>query len=201
LKFSSAAVDGSVLQAGAASKRPEVALAEEHILAARGEIKAARLLRVPDLALQARRESFEKDSSDGVAVVIRIPILDWGSAKAEKERAAKEVESREKQLETVKNAVSLDVEQAMQRVNTATGIVRDYEGGILENSEQLAAMPRKGYEKGASNYLEVLEAQRTLRSIKSAYYSALAEHAIALAQLEWASGGSFKTNSSTEVKR
>jgi outer membrane protein TolC len=60
------------------------------------------------------------------------------------------------------------VEQAMQQVNTAYSIVREYEGGILEKSEQLAAMARKGYEKGASNYLEVLEAQRTLRSTKSA---------------------------------
>lgn len=196
LKFSPAALDGRALQAAAAGKRPEVAIAQDQLLAARGEIKAARLLRVPDLALQARRESFDKDSDGGVAIAISIPVLDWGSAKAEKQRATLEAQSREKQLEAVRNAVSLDVDQAMQRANTAHSIVREYEGGILEKSEQLAAMARKGYEKGASSYLEVLEAQRTLRSIKTAYYSALAEHTKALAQLEWASGGSI-----AEVKK
>ena len=96
--------------------------------------------------------------------------------------------SREKQLEAVRNGVALDVEQAAQMVETSSQIAREYRAGILEKSDELARMAQTGYEKGATSYLEVLEAQRTLRSTRTAYYSALADHAKALAQLEWATG-------------
>jgi cobalt-zinc-cadmium efflux system outer membrane protein len=67
-------------------------------------------------------------------------------------------------------------------------VVREFQSGILTKSEELARMARVGYEKGATGYLEVLEAQRTLRSARTDYYSALADHAKSLAQLEWATG-------------
>jgi cobalt-zinc-cadmium efflux system outer membrane protein len=103
------------------------------------------------------------------------------------------VAARQKQLEAARNAVVLDVEQAVRAIATAARVVREYEGGIMDKSARLADMAQKGYEKGATSYLEVLEAQRTLRSVRTAYYSALADHAKALAQLDWASG--------TEVNR
>ncbi len=193
--------DGSALRSAALKLRPEMAVAQAQLSAAQAEVRFARLLRSPDLALQARKSSFDSDSENGLAIAVNIPIVDWGSAKAEKERAATAAQAQEKHLEATRNSVSLEVELAAQRVNTAAKIVLEYQGGILEKSEQLAAMARKGYEKGASSYLEVLEAQRTHRSIRSAYYSALAEHAIALAQLEWASGGPIQASSKAEVKK
>lgn len=72
-------------------------------------------------------------------------------------------------------------------------IVREYQGGILEQSERLAQLARTGYERGATSYLEVLEAQRTLRSTKTDYISALAKYAEAIARLEWATGCSLLT--------
>lgn len=190
LAFSEAPFDRGALLASALNNRPEIASARAQFSAAQAEIRAAKLRRVPDLALQARKESFDSsDTNGGVAIAISLPVLDWGSAAAEKRRAQIAAQSREKQLESVRNGVSLDVEQAIQRVNTASQIVREYQGGVVAKSEELATMARKGYEKGANSYLELLEAQRTLRSVRSDYYSALAEHAKALVQLEWAAGG------------
>jgi cobalt-zinc-cadmium efflux system outer membrane protein len=200
LAFLDAQMDRAALQISAVAQRPEVASAQSQLFAARGEISAARLRTVPDVALEARRETFTPDSESGVALAINLPVLDWGSAKAARRSAAATAQSREKQLEAAKNGVLLDVEQAAQRVDATARIVREYQGGILEKSERLAAMAKKGYEKGASNYLELLEAQRTLRSTKTAYYSALAEHAKALAQLEWAVGCPIQATKVAEVK-
>ncbi|MCE5322516.1 TolC family protein [bacterium] len=188
LIFNDVCIDCAGLLTSALARRPEIASACAQYTSAQAQIKAAKLLRVPDLALQARRESFDNDSDNGVAIAINLPLLDWGSARAEERRARLAARSREKQVEAVRNNISLDIEQAVQRVNTASQVVREYQGGVLTTSEELATMARKGFEKGASSYLEVLEAQRTLRSVRSDYYSALAEHAKALAQLEWASG-------------
>jgi cobalt-zinc-cadmium efflux system outer membrane protein len=201
LVFNDALIDRADLLALALNRRPEIVSACAQLSAARGQIKAAELRRAPDIALQARRESFDKDSDSGVAVAINLPWLDWGATGAEKRRAQVAAQSQEKQLEAVRNEVSLDVEQAIQRLVTTSQIVREYQGSVLAKSEELAAMARKGYENGASSYLEVLEAQRTLRSVRSDYYSALAEHAKALAQLEWALGCNILQSESPEVKK
>ena len=145
--------------------------------------------RCPDLAIQARqRRSSSPAARDGIAIVATLPIIDWGSARAERKRAEAAAQSRQKSLEAVRRQVALDVDLAARELQTSSGIVREYQKGILDKSDQLAQMARKGFEKGATSYLEVLEAQRTLRSTRAAYYSALADNAKAIAQLEWAIG-------------
>lgn len=201
LTFSDVTLDRNALLASALNSRPEVSAATAQVAAARSGIRAAKLRRVPDLAVQARKEQFDPGGNGGVALAVLLPVLDWGSIKADVKRAESAAQSQDKQLEAVKNAVSLDVEQAVQLVNTSSQIVGEYQGGILEKSEELANMARTGYEKGATGYLEVLEAQRTLRSTRTAYYSALANHAKSKAQLEWATGCTISGVGSTEVSR
>lgn len=201
LAYRDVCIDRASLIASALNRRPEIASACAQSASTQAQIRAAKLLRVPDLALQARRESFDNDSDGGVAIAINLPLLDWGSTRAEERQARLAAQSREKQMEAVRNSVSLDVEKAIQRVNTASQVVREYQGGVLTASEELATMARKGFEKGASSYLEVLEAQRTLRSVSSDYSSALAEHAKALAQLEWASGCAVSQMGTLEVNK
>lgn len=196
-----AALDGQRLQALALSRRPEVASAQAELGAARGRVQAARLQRVPDLAVQARRETFEPDSDSGIALAVNLPIIDWGSVKAESRRAEAAARSQERRLQAVTNQVALDVEQAIQQARTASQVVQEYQGGILEKSERLTQMARTGYEKGATSLLEVLEAQRTLRSTRTGYYSALADQARAIAQLEWAIGCELTDVVIPEVKK
>jgi cobalt-zinc-cadmium efflux system outer membrane protein len=200
LGFTETAADRNALQAWAIAHRPEVAAAQAQNAAAKGQVRVARLLRVPDLALQARTGTFATDTDRGVAVGLMLPLLDWGSAKSETKRAESAALSQEKLFEATRNAVSLDVEQAIQQVETSSEIVRGYQKGILDKSEQLAQMAQKGYEKGATSYLEVLEAQRTLRAVKTDYLTALANHSKALAQLEWATGAPAVQTSLSEEK-
>lgn len=188
LTFTDTTPDRDALLASALSSRPEVAAAAAQVQAARGEIRAAKLRRAPDVALQARKGAFEAGSDRGVALAISLPLLDWGSVRADVRRAEITAESRQRHLEAVKTSLSLEVEQSTQLVTTSSRVVREYQSGILGRSEELAQMARTGYEKGATSYLEVLEAQRTLRSVKAAYCLALAEHAKSIAQLEWACG-------------
>lgn len=201
LAFHQTCVDKAGLIASALGNRPEIASASARLSAAQTQIKAANLKLVPDIAIQARKESFNQDSDEGVAIAVNLPVLDWGSVRSEKRQARFSAQSREKQLEAARNSVLLEVELASQRLCTAAKVVQEFEGGILTKSEELAKMARTGYEKGASSYLELLEAQRTLRSVRSDYYSALAEHAKAIAQLEWAVGCPVSLSDDTEVKK
>jgi outer membrane protein, heavy metal efflux system len=196
LEFSSPVLDKDKLVAAAVSARPEVRSAASQLTASRRQIAAAKLRLAPDVVLQARKETFDGDG--GIAVSVTLPIFDWGSVRAEKRQAETASLGKQKELEAVRNSVALDVEQAVRAVETAARIVREYQGGILDKSAQLAAMAQKGYEKGATGYLEVLEAQRTHRNVRREYLSALAGHARAVAQLEWAAGIDLKA---AEVKK
>lgn len=197
----SVSMDQNALRNAALSKRPELASAQSQLSAAQERIDAARLLRMPDLAIQARKESFRGGSDSGVAVAVTLPLWDWGSARAEKRSAEAMAESQQKRLEAIAVDVVADVARALGQVQAADLILREYESGILDQSEQLAAMAAKGYEKGAGSYLELLEAQRTLRAARSSYYIALTDHAKALAQLEWAIGCPIESVSDTEVTK
>ena len=180
-------VDRSTLAAGALESRPEVLAKGARFEASKARISAAQARRIPDLVIEARKESFDGGDS-GLALSLTLPLLDWGSAKAEKRSAEIESAAEMKELEAARAAVVLELEQAVQALDTATRVAKEYEDGILEKSVQLAAMAQKGYEKGALNYLDVLEAQRTLRSVRTEYLSALADQSKTVALLEWATG-------------
>lgn len=189
LAFSDVALDPKALLASACAQRPEIASSQAQLAAAQGQIKAARLLTVPDIALEARRGTLEAESDGGLAIGFNLPLLDWGSAKAERRRAATAAQSQAKQLEAVRTQVELEVELAVQQARTSAAVVREYQGGIVGKSELLAGKAQEGYARGATGYLDVLEAQRTLRSTRTEYFSALSAYQKALAQLEWAAGG------------
>jgi cobalt-zinc-cadmium efflux system outer membrane protein len=186
LRFSPLGAAPEVLRAAALASRPEVQEAEALLAAREADIAAARALRRPDLAVQARRETFGGDGGIGVSLVL--PVFDWGSIRHQTTRARAAADAQGKRVEAARSAVMLDVEQALLDVGTAEAQVRGYQQGLLSQSERLAEMAQKGYRAGATGYLEVLEAQRTLRSVRADYYTALAAHLRALAQLEWAAG-------------
>ena len=197
--FTEISIDRVKVQNDAKSNRPEIASAQAQTDSARHQVRAVQLLQRPDLSIQARRDSFNFKSEGGIAVVVTIPIFDWGSVKADRKRAESFARSQEKQLEVTRNRISLDVEQSARLVEATSQIVREFQGGILEKSEELAQLARTGYEKGATSYLEVLEAQRTLRSTRTAYFSSLVNHSKALVQLEWAMGNDVSFGGKPEV--
>jgi len=186
LRFEPISVDANALKEHALRKRPQIAQARLLLDARRAELAAVRSSGRPDIAIQIRKETF--DSTAGVGLGISLPILDWGSRKAARQRAEAAVSAQEKRIEAECSAVRLDVDKALIALRAAEAQTREYETGILEKSEQLAQMAEKGYMAGATGYLEVLEAQRTLRNVRMRYIAALAEHAKAAAELEWASG-------------
>jgi cobalt-zinc-cadmium efflux system outer membrane protein len=168
----------------AVKNRPEIAQ-EQALLAAReAEITQAKAQGRPDVLVQARLEEF--DGPGGIAVGLTLPIFDWGSRRSEIKQAKSAACAQSKRLDAQKYQVRLEVANASTAAVQAACAVRDYESGVLSKSEQLAQMAEKGYKTGATSYLEVLEAQRTLRSVKIDYTNALANYEKAKAELEWA---------------
>jgi len=178
--------------------RPELAQAQAQMMAAAGEVEAARAARRPDLLILAQTQNW--NGPGGVAIGLSLPVFDWGSARAEIRRAGAALAAQEKNVDVVRQNVRRDVRTAAIAVSSAESQVRVLRERVLGPAETLANMANLGYQEGATNYLEVLEARRTLRAAHAEYHSALGDYHRALAQLAWASGSTSLLKSGEEKR-
>lgn len=170
------------------AQRPEVKSAEAQVEAAAGDVAVARREQHPDVLVQAGRAAFGGVGENTVGVGFTLPFLDWGRRKAEIARAEAEMNGQRARREQTVNDVLLEVEEARRRLGAARQAVGTYQKGILADAEELMRMAQTGYEEGAMNYLEVLDARRTLTETRAASFRAVAEYQRSLAALQRAVG-------------
>ncbi|MCX6359707.1 MAG: TolC family protein [Armatimonadetes bacterium] len=179
--------------------RPELAAAEARVLAGRSQ-EALRVAELrPDVAVQARMETLR--GVGGAAALIRLPLLDWGAARSDGLRLRTLTRLQEKERDGVRARTEAEATAARRATDAAAASAALYRDEIIPRAEQLAALAHKGYERGATGFLEVLEAQRTLQAVRTEYEDALADLARANAQLTWASGAPMAADEKTEKSR
>jgi len=175
--------------------RPDMEATQASLEARSAQAKALRRQRLPDLSIQARRAPVtDGGGSTALRAVFTIPLFDFGSNK--RERRALEAEAREQQLQ-----LKLLYSQAERQIEI-TGIRWDHQNrvaarfrtGIVPLTLELLRKTQVGYAQGASTYLEVLDAQRTMRQVQSDYLQTLAGVRNAEVEFEAAVGGPFPLN-------
>jgi cobalt-zinc-cadmium efflux system outer membrane protein len=173
----------------ALDRRAEVAAEQAQLDLLRQQARLVRTEGRPDLALTGRLESItERPRMGGVGVGITLPFLDYGSRRRRVRQIERLAEAQEARVEASRIQVRLDVAGAIVRLRAAERLARQYEEGLVDQARRLAEAERTRFQTGAGGPLTVLEAQRTYRSVLSDYYSALAAHEQAKAELEWALG-------------
>lgn len=158
----------------ALNSRADLAAARAELQARQAQVTAIRKERLPDVQLQVRRGAFFGDeSSYALRAVVTVPIFDFGSIKHERRAAQAEAQAQQAEVELLRRQISTQVEQALLRVDQQWQNVERYRSGIVPQTLDLLRKTQIGYEQGASSYLEVLEAQRTLRQVQNEYLQAL----------------------------
>jgi len=144
---------------------------------------------LPDLVPHYRMESFTRDPREGgFGIGINIPILDYGRNRNRIRQAKAAQQAEILRFAAIEAQVRQEVTQALARFRASESVAQIYEEGMLEDSRKLLESTRNGYRLGETTLLNVLEAQRTYRSVQTEYIEALISNAIALAQLEKATG-------------
>lgn len=174
-----------LLEAGL-RQRPDVIQAQAAVETACGEVAVARAARRSDVAVVGR---LTPEGLGGVGLSLNFPQLDWGGRKADVQRAEAIVAAREQQLDLVRSNSRLEIANALTEVKSAQAQANEYRQQVLEQSGKLADLAMLGYREGASAFMDVLDARRTLRAVNVEYYSAVADQQKSMAQLEFALGG------------
>jgi hypothetical protein len=168
--------------------RPDIVGAQATLEARRAAVTAIGKQRLPQVELQARRSSVFGSGDIALRAVITAPIFDFGSIKNEKRAAQSEVAAQEAQIALLKTQAASQVEQALVRLDQQRATVERYRVGIVPQTLDLLRKTQIGFAAGASTYLEVLEAQRTLRAVQTEYLQALVGVRTSEAGLESALG-------------
>ncbi len=161
---------------------PALAQARAEAKRAEARLETERALRVPQPSVRAGFEQQPDTNKWVLGIGIPIPVWDQrqgqiGEAVAAFQEANANVERRRVEL-----VAALD--DAYGRFQVATQTLAAYEGGILKQAEAALRVAEAAYRFGERGFLEVLDAQRVLRSARFEALAARFDQRAALIEIE-----------------
>jgi outer membrane protein TolC len=182
--------DVQELSARALATRPEVLATELKAKSSEAMAKAAsREAHLPDFSIGADYWQVPGAPTDSYGVMLSIN-LPWFTGKHSGELAKLEHlrDADRAAVETARNRALFEVRDAFLRVETARKSLLLFKGELVPKSTQSAEVSRANYEKDKATFLDLLDAERSLRDVKLKYSQALILYEVAVVDLERAVG-------------
>lgn len=150
---------------------------------------------VPDLtvSLGARRNEEQGLNQAVLGVSIPLPVFDRNQGN--QLAALKQTDKARDELIATEFRLSSELAQAHERLAAARRQAETLQQEVLSGSASAFEAATRGFELGKFNFLDVLDAQRTLFQAKTQFLQALAEAHRASAELERIIGGPIATSS------
>lgn len=158
-----------------------IALQEE-----RGDflLKSAKAERIPDVDLGFGVRRFEEDDTYSFVAGFSVPLPLFNRNQGGIQEALVNQKKVEVDGNAVKNRLLFELNEAYRTFETAVHQVEVFKNTILPKTESYFALTKESYNGGALEYLEVLEAERTLVETKKRYVESLKTLQASVAKLE-----------------
>jgi outer membrane protein TolC len=185
LKRASISLNEDELIARALSFRPEVKRINMGLEREKLTKKQGYMSYLPDfeLGINKHRIIGEGDFWD-FTLSFPIPLFFWQPKKGEIAEAEANIRALTKEVEYLKNAITLEVEEAYMNAVTVNNQISLYEEEILAQAEEVYNMFLFSYQEGEIGGIELIEARRTLIEARTSYADALFNYGVAIAALE-----------------
>jgi cobalt-zinc-cadmium efflux system outer membrane protein len=173
-----------------ALSRPDILAAQLKVRSSEAMAKvASRESNLPDFSVGADYWQQPGAPNDAYGVMFSIN-LPWFTGKHGAEVAKMEHTLRADQaaVETAKNKALFEVRDAYFKVEAARKALVLFKGELVPKSTQSADVSRVNYEKDKASFLDLLDAERSLRDVKLKYSQALVAYEMAVVDLERAVG-------------
>ncbi|HEY7789216.1 MAG TPA: TolC family protein [Vicinamibacterales bacterium] len=162
-------------------------------LAARTNLKVAQDTHALELANRARDVTGELEyqhnqdvSGFGFGVTIDLPIHDRNQGNIA--HAAIGIQQAQATEAAARNAVLTDVVSAYAALQTNDHVASLYESGYLQQARDSLDISRYAYSRGATDLLDLLDAERTYQQTELAYRQVLAAYMTSAAQINFVVG-------------
>jgi cobalt-zinc-cadmium efflux system outer membrane protein len=174
------------LLAQALGLRPDVLAARNDQVQAETSTRLQRALRTPNITVGGGYQN--NFGSDGVAFGVTVPLPffnrnEGGIARADAERRAADARAA-----ATATAVRLEVQRALNAVETNTARVEYIEREYLTNAQESRDIVLESYRLGVANLIDFLDAQRAFRDTQRTYNRALFDQRVSLFELAAAVG-------------
>ena len=161
---------------------PDLARSRAEMQRAQRQLELERAQRLPSLALKASMDQDPDIRASKFGVVVSIPLWDRrsgqvGEATAQLSRARNELEAQQFSLDQA-------LEVAYQQYEIAQTQATALESGILRQAEAAFKVASAAYRFGERSFLEVLDAQRVFRAVRTELIAARYELATAWVEIE-----------------
>lgn len=190
ISYMSLEIDLQTLRQMALAHRPDLQGARAALEGAKAGRALTTSALLPDLSFQVFRQSIRGEGDFYKAGFgFTVPIWAFGRQRGEIAEAGAGVARLEAEQTAVKNRALLEVEEAYLNVKTSEKRVLLYRDRVLLGAEETYRVVRRRYDEGKSNYLEVIDAGRTLAETRTGFVDALLDYHTAVADLTRAVGG------------
>jgi len=173
----------------ALSRRPELLAAREMAQAASSAHMTSRMDYLPDFMVTVKQQNVDV-GMDTWEVMFSTEIPLWMLFKENKkleETGASLARARAYAEDARSDALSM-VESAYNRHDTARRTIDLYETGVIPQAEMSLMSARAAYENDVSDFLSLLDAERSLLKFRLEYAMAQAEYERSIAELEMVVG-------------
>jgi cobalt-zinc-cadmium efflux system outer membrane protein len=186
LSAASPGAPGRTVLARALETRPDVLAARQEQSQAETSTRLQRALRTPNVTVGGGYRNSFGTKAVVFGVTLPLPLFNQNQgaiARADAERRA--AIARARAAETV---VRLDVQQALNAVETNRARVEYIEREYLTNAQESRDIVRESYRLGVANLIDFLDAQRAFRDTQRTYNRALFDQRVSLFELAAAVG-------------
>ena len=163
---------------------PSVKLAKLEIDARKAMTRIERSRAIPNITISAGVVNNQEIGLNQALFGLSIPIPVFDRNQGNVQEAASRTFKAEDELIAVKNRIQTNLATQYERLNAARQATLSLQSDILPNAQSAFDATNRGFSLGKFNFLDVLDAQRTLYQAKSQYINALLEAHQSIAEIE-----------------
>jgi cobalt-zinc-cadmium efflux system outer membrane protein len=174
------------LLAQALEARPDVLAARREQAQAETSTRLQRALRSPNITVGGGYQN--NFGSDGVVFGVTLPLPFFNQNQGGIARADAERRAADARADATATAVRLDVQRALNAVDTNRARVEYIEREYLKNAQESRDIVLESYRLGVADLIDFLDAQRAFRDTQRTYNRALFDQRVSLFELAAAVG-------------
>lgn len=173
-------------QPAAVDGRPDLLAAREELRRAETETRLQRALRAPNVTVGG---GYRRDfGTNAVVFGVTVPVPLWNQNQGAVARATAERELAASNLNTLELDVRLDIQHAINAVETNRARAEYIGREILSSARQSRDVVSESYRLGAADLIDFLDAQRAFRDTLRTYNRALFDYRVSIFELNAARG-------------